>query len=46
MLWINEGFVLDAAGKLVATSYFDLRNKVTERLCLGCRGPYCFWPAR
>ena len=27
MFWINEGFVLDAAGKLVATSYFDLRNK-------------------
>ena len=26
MVWINEGFVLDVTGTLIATTYIDLRE--------------------
>lgn len=41
MLWINEGFVLDEAGNLIATSYVDLRapesRTAIQTLVKGCR---------
>ena len=41
MLWVNEGFVLDDAGNMLATSYIDLRDEgertAIRSLVKGCR---------